>query len=82
MRSRSGFLFVLLIAGRAQAAHVTAVEAIALPVDNLERSVAFYTNVLTFEKVKEASANPTGGRSPDVRRASGSTSKTSPAVEI
>src|SRR5262249_32390054 len=50
-----GILLALcaLSARTAWAGRVTSVEALAIPVSNLERSVAFFTDVLSFQKVNE-----------------------------
>src|SRR4051812_21280628 len=54
---RRGFLSVLVLAGALAATDrkplVTAVESVGITVSDLDRSVAFYTDVLSFEKVSE-----------------------------
>ena len=39
--------------GRPSALHVRAVDTVGMTVDDMDRAVAFYTNVLTFEKVSD-----------------------------
>jgi catechol 2,3-dioxygenase-like lactoylglutathione lyase family enzyme len=47
-------LFLCLrLFGQQSSALVTAVDAIGMTVENMDRSVRFYTNVLTFEKVSD-----------------------------
>src|SRR6266566_2908656 len=57
---RRTFLALLLFAAALQAAEgpqrVTAVDSIGLTVSDLDRSVEFYSNVLSFEKVSEFEA--------------------------
>ena len=58
---RRTFLALLLFAGALQAAEgpqrVTAVDSIGLTVSDLDRSVEFYTNVLSFQTVSEFEAD-------------------------
>ncbi len=44
---------IFLVASASYAAHVTAVDSVALSVSDLDRSIDFYTNVLPFEKASE-----------------------------
>src|SRR5437016_5972736 len=57
---RRTFLSLFLLAGALTAASgpqiATAVDSIGLTVSDLDRSVEFYTNVLTFRKVSEVEA--------------------------
>src|SRR5437016_14628198 len=60
---RRTFVSILLLAGALSAGNgprlVTAVDSIGLTVSDLDRSVDFYTNVLTFQKVSEFEADGT-----------------------
>src|SRR6476660_3943806 len=58
---RRAFLSIILLAGAAGAASgprlILAVDSIGLTVSDLDRSVDFYTNVLSFQKVSEFEAD-------------------------
>src|SRR5262245_36726244 len=47
------FVFCAVLAGADHGPLVTAVDSIGLTVSDLDRSVEFYSNVLSFEKVSE-----------------------------
>ena len=61
---RRTFLSILLLAGALSAGNgarlVTSVDSIGLTVSDLDRSVDFYTNVLSFQKVSEFEADGAG----------------------
>lgn len=63
---RGRLILVFAIALRAAAAVVSGVDSVGLTVSDLDRSVDFYTRVLTFEKVSEFEAH-----GEDVERATG-----------
>src|SRR2546427_6265861 len=58
---RRTFLSILLLAGALSAGNVpklvTAVDSIGITVSDLDRSVEFYTSVLSFQKVSEFEAD-------------------------